>query len=274
MASLAFHPIHPILLSSGPAATLYLHHISPHPPNPNPLVTSLHIRGVSITTSVFHPTAPARVIFSGRRRYFHAWDLASGKIDKISQIHGHQHEQRSMERFKLSPCGRWTGLVGSQRKGGGNVNVLDANTSQWVAEVRVEGKGGVADFEWWGDGEGLTLTSKGGEAVEWDGRSKRIVARWMDEGAVGTTVIATGGKGGGPKDLGGNRWIAIGSSSGIVNVYDRRGWSRDTIPANPTPTKVFDQLTTPISHLLFSPQGQIMVMASHWKKDALRLSEQ
>ncbi|KAL9046145.1 MAG: hypothetical protein Q9214_000948, partial [Letrouitia sp. 1 TL-2023] len=160
ITSLAFHPLHPLLLSSGPAATLWLNHVSPQPPNPNPLLTSLHVRGTSIATSAFHPTARARVVFSGRRRYFHSWDLSTGKVDKISHIAGHQAEQKSMEKFKISPCGRWMGLVGSRRKGGGLINVLDLQTNQWVAEVRVEGKGGVADFEWWGDGEGMTVLGK------------------------------------------------------------------------------------------------------------------
>jgi U3 small nucleolar RNA-associated protein 18 len=34
-----------------------------------------------------------------------------------------------------------------------------------------------------------------------------------------------------------------------------------------------DQLTTPISHLVFAPDGQFLVMASRWKRDALRLGK-
>lgn len=171
----------------------------------------------------------------------------------------------------MSPCGRWMGLVGSRRRGGGLINVLDAHTMQWVAEVRVESKGGIADFGWWGDGEGMTAIGKGGEAVEWDGRQKQVVGRWIDEGAVGTTVVAMGGRRSGAKDLGGDRWVAVGSSAGIVNIYDRKHWESGNIPANPKPTRAFDQLTTPISHLGFSPDGQLMLMASRWKRDALRL---
>lgn len=177
-----------------------------------------------------------------------------------------------MERMKLSPCGRWIGLVGSGRKGGGTINILDANTCQWIAQVRVEGKGGVADFAWWGDGKGMLVVGKGGEAVEWDRREKQVVAKWIDEGAVGTTVVVLGGNAAGPKELGGDRWAAIGSSSGIVNVYDRRKWvNAESIPARPKPVRAFDQLTTPTSHLEFSPDGQILCMASRWKRDALRL---
>lgn len=158
------------------------------------------------------------------------------------------------------------------------VNVLDARTCQWVAEVRVEGRGGVADFAWWGDGEGMVILGKGGEAVEWDGREKRTVGRWMDEGAVGTTVVALGGTGRGLKALGGDRWLAVGSASGVVNVYDRASWGAskgtdedELVPPTPKPKRAFDHLTTPTSHLEFSPDGQLLVMASQWKRDALRL---
>lgn len=178
-----------------------------------------------------------------------------------------------MERFKLSPCGRWMGLVGSGRKGGGVINVLDARTCQWVAQTRVESRGGVADFAWWGDGNGMTVIGKSGEVLEWDGREKRVVGRWVDEGAMGTTVLALGGASGRGAVLGGDRWVAVGSSSGIVNIYDRRGWgSKNGLLGNPKPTRTFDQLTTPTSHLVFSADGQVLAMSSRWKRDALRLS--
>jgi len=241
-------------------------------PNVNPLLTSLHLRSTPISTSSFRPPTGIKIYFAGRRRYFHIWDLHTGQVEKVGKAIGHGNEQRSMERFKLSPCGRWMGLIGSSRKAGGYINILNASTCQWIAEVRVEGKGGVADYEWWGDGEGLTVLGKGGEAIEWDGRAKRVVARWIDEGAVGITVIALGGRGLGCKSLGGDRWLAVGSSSGIVNIYDRRKWLEpESVPARPKPTRAFGQLTTPTSHMNFSPDGQLLCMASRWKRDALRL---
>ena len=163
-------------------------------------------------------------------------------------------------------------LIGSSRKGGGYVNIIDTKTCQWTAEARVEGIGGTADFDWWSDGEGLIIMGKGGEAVEYSLRERTVKARWIDDGAVGTTVVALGGHSSGPQPLGGDRWLAVGSSSGIVNVYDRRKWTNpDGIPARPKPTRTFDQLTTPTSHLAFSPDGQVLCMASRWKRDALRL---
>jgi U3 small nucleolar RNA-associated protein 18 len=291
ITSLSFHPHHPLLLSSGPSATLTLTHISPSAPHPNPVLTSLHIPHHPLETSRFAPPAGDRIFFSARRRYFHIWDLPTGQIQKISRIYGHAEEQRSMERFKLSPDGRWMGLVGSSRKGGGVINVLDAKTCQWICQVRVEGRGGIADFDWWGDSDGLVVFGKGGEAVEYSMSERKAVARWMDDGAVGITVVALGGgnrnaattagDGGstgsrsakGKGGVGGDRYVVVGSQAGIVNVYDRAGWRAGAVPERPKPARVLDQLVTPISHLCFSPDGQMVVMASRWKRDALRIGE-
>lgn len=279
ITSLSFHPTLPLLLSSGPASTLYLHHIVSSPPAPeaNPLLTSLHIRKTSLTTTAFHPL-DARIFLSARRRYFHVWNLETGRVEKIARVYGQQHEQRTMERFKLSPDGRSMALIGSARKGGGVINILDAYTLQWTSQVRVESRGGIADFAWWRDSRGMSVAGKNGEVTEWNTVEGRAVGRWTDEGAVGTTTIALGGDNGQAGSLiGKDRWVSIGSSSGVVNIYDRRAWlvegenKNEPVPAAPKPTRVLDQLTTPTSHLVFSPDGQLMVMASKWKKDALRI---
>ncbi|DAA78937.1 TPA_exp: Uncharacterized protein A8136_2722 [Trichophyton benhamiae CBS 112371] len=288
--SLSFHPHYPLLLSSGPASTLFLHHISPDSASPNPLLTSLHIRHTPIRTSTFDRPTGNRILCSGRRRFFHVWNLDTGKIEKVVGPADRKHELKSMEYFKVSPCGRWIGFEGTTKKGGGVIIVFDANTMQWVAQVRIDGQGGVADFAWWSDGEGMCVVGKNGEVSEWNIREKRIIARWIDEGAVGTTVLSLGGQTG-RQELGGDRWVAIGSSSGIVNIYDRKPWAdaaaaarrkpnkpldeaadvQSGVPQRPKPVRVLDQLTTPISHLVFAQDGQFMVMASRWKRDALRL---
>lgn len=187
-----------------------------------------------------------------------------------------------MEYFSLSPNGKYMALRGSSKKGGGVINILDATTLQWLTQVRIESRGGVADFVWWGDGNGMCIAGKNGEVTEWSVKDG-VVGRWIDEGAVGTTVLAVGGRSGRDSWIGGDRWVAVGSSSGIVNIYDRRTWSENDpsvkggadanngIPRAPKPLRALDHLTTPVSHLAFSPDGQVLLMASRWKHNALRL---
>ncbi|KAN0122009.1 WD40 repeat-like protein [Hyaloscypha variabilis] len=273
ITSLSFHPEYPVLLSSGPASTLYLHHVAPTAhPTPNPLLTSVHIRSTPLHTSAFQFPHGDKIFFAGRRRYFHTWDLPSGAIQKVTRVYGQKEEQRSMERFKLSPCGRYMAVIGSSKKGGGIVNILDANTTQWIAALRMEGVNGVADFAWWSDGEGLTVVGKGGEVGEWSLESRSYVARWIDDGFA-PTVLTLGGPNG-PRPLGGDRWVVIGSQSGIVNIYDRRNFVTNneiSIPERPLPKRAFDQFTKPTSNLEISPDGQLLAFSSKWKKDALRL---
>ncbi|CEL04388.1 hypothetical protein ASPCAL05518 [Aspergillus calidoustus] len=275
VTSLTFHPHYPLILSSGPASTLFIHHIAPDAPAPNPLLTSLHIRRTPITTSAFSSPNGNHIYASGRRRFFHIWDLNSGKVDKINGSADRREEQKSMERFKLSPCGRYIGLVGSTRKGGGVINIHNTGTAQWLAQVRVDGRGGIADFAWWANGEGLTAANLNGEISEWDGQLNRIVARWKDAGGVGTTVLRLGGSlsqsQSSEHSLGPDRYLAIGSKSGIVNIYDRSTWTSTSLPRNPEPLRALDQLVTPITQIEIAPDGQFLAMASETKKDALRL---
>ena len=306
--TLQFHPHYPLLLTAGPSSTVSLYHISPHPPNPNPLLTSLHLTKTPLRTAAFcvpPNSSPSeldadqtRIFLSSRRRFFHTWSLSSGAITKVSRaLTSFRHEQHTTESFKISPCGRYMGLISSSRKDGGTINVLSTESMQWICSCRVDSAGGIADFDWWVDGNGLAVAGKNGEVSEYSVAERRTVGRWMDEGAVGTTVIAVGGGG----EKGETRWVAVGSSSGIVNIYDRRTLSFSAIfsdkPASPsaetstskttskpttagfsasathrpTPTKTLDHLTTPTSHLLFASQSQYLVIASRWKKNALRL---
>lgn len=303
--TLQFHPYYPLLLSAGPSSTVTLYHISPHPPNPNPILTSLHLKGTPLHTASFcrpitsHTDTDlesrhdqTRIFLSSRRRYFHTWSLSTGSIEKITRaMYGTaRHSQRTMEQFKLSPSGRYMGLISSAKKGGGAINVLDTTSMQWICSCRIDSRGGVADFAWYRDSSGFAVAGKNGEVSEYDIESRSVVRRWIDEGAVGTTVIALGGDIGitsRHRDQestsftgGGSRWVAVGSSAGIVNIYDRRAWIAEdsqssttttTTPIRPKPLRTFDQLTTPISHLEFSNDGQMLAMSSRWKKNALKL---
>lgn len=280
VASLSFHPEYPVLLSASSASILHLHHIAPDAqPTPNPRLTSVQARHVDVRRAEFLYPAGDKIVFSGRRKYFHTWDLPSGSVAKTTQILGHRLEHKTMERFRLSPCGRYMAVVGSSKKGGGVINVLSVTSTQWLAAARMSSRHGIADFAWWSTGDGMSILGKDGQVGEYSVESKSFVGLWYDEGCVGGIVIALGGHQG-PAALGDDRWVAVGSNSGITNIYDRsellaaapaKGEDGPLLKERPSPTRTFEQLVTPITALAFSPDGQLFSFASQQKKDALRL---
>lgn len=252
--SIAFHPSKPFLITGGYDRTVRMFSIDG---KANPLLTSAHLRSMRIETCSF--SADGTVVFvGGRRRYMYAWALEEGRIRKISRMYGHEETQRSFERFVCSPDGELLALFGSA----GTCNLISAHTGQWVQEVKVGDE--IADMAWGRGGEEasssptLYVLSTMGEVTEW--RGGRIVARWQDEGAVTGTRIAVA-----------DAWIAVGSRSGIVNLYARHEQRDDETQTYRKPTRVLTQLTTPISELVFNSTGELLVMASRAKKDALRI---
>lgn len=282
---LSFHPQYPVLLSASSASILHLHHIAPDAqPTPNPRLTSVQVKQVDVRQAQFLYPQGDKIVFGGRRKYFHSWDLPSGVVDKVTQMLGHRLEHKTMERFKLSPCGRYMAIIASTRKGGGIINVVSVGSMQWIAAARMSSRHGIADFAWWSTGDGMTILGRDGQVGEYSMESKRFVGLWHDEGCVGGIVISLGGHQG-PTQLGEDRWVAVGSNSGITNIYDRSelllppnkvvededGVQGSIIKERPTPTRTFEQLVTPVTVITFSPDGQLMAFGSQHKKDALKM---
>ncbi|KFA70526.1 hypothetical protein S40285_00593 [Stachybotrys chlorohalonatus IBT 40285] len=275
--SLSFHPKYPVLLSASTSSVLFLHHIAPGAqPTPNPQLTSVQAKQVDVRRAEFLYPAGEKIFFAGRRRYFHHWDLQSGIVQKTNQILGHRLEHKTMEKFKMSPCGRYMAIAASTKKGGGIVNIISAESMQWIAAAQLSSHNGIADFAWWSTGGGLTILGRDGQVGEYSIESRSFLGVWVDEGCVGGIVIALGG-GQGPAGLGDDHWVAVGSSTGITNIYDRNELVTSSvgeevaIQARPTPKRTFEQLITPITVLTFSPDGQLLAFGSRESKDALKL---
>jgi len=268
--SISFHHNHPLLLTGGFDRTLRIYHIDG---NVNQFVTSLHLRNSPISSCQFAPNAPGQsheqqnLIFAGgRRRYMNKWDLNTGSVDKISRMYGAEKFQKSFEYFKISPRGTYIGLTGNS----GWCNLLNGTTGQWIRGFKIEGT--IIDFDFAKDESFIVITNTAGEIWEYDLNSStannkakqktynKIIRRWHDDGGVGITKIKLGG----PK----NRWLAIGTNNGLVNIYDRTTFVDGT---NPKPLKTVENLVTSISALTFSPDGQLLVISSRAKRDALRI---
>lgn len=323
--AIQFHPTYPLLLTAGPSSTVTLYHVSPTSRTPNPILTSLHIKNTPLRTAIFATPLSAaakndqpqtKIYLSSRRRYFHIYNINSQSLNRITPSQGHSkpksitkkptknHTIPTCEHLLLSPDSSLVAIISNTGAAGGTVHILSTTTHQNLHQVRIDSPNGIATVLFYRDTSGLSIIGKNGEVSEYSLAEERIMARWVDDGAVGTTTAAMGGEmvipsmngksqtnikdtgshGPGHTPIGNDKYIAIGSTSGIVNIYDRATLtahftsqssqsSSTTQIHRPTPLRTLPHLTTPTSHLLFSPDpsAQLLVLASRWKKNALRL---
>lgn len=252
--ALSFHPTHPLILTGGYDRTLRIYHIDG---KHNHMVSSLHFKNAPVQSAYFGLNDDTEIFSGGRRRYMYKWSVNQGIVEKISRLYGHEQTQRSFENFKLSPDGKYIGLVGSS----GWVNLLSATTGRWVRGFKIEGT--LVDFEFTqikngkGNSKYLIAINSAGEIWEFEIQTGKILSRWTDNTGVGVTKIKVGG------NNGNNRWLAVGSKSGMVNIYDRM--------KNNKLIGTIENLVTSISSLEFNVDGQLLCIASRAKRDALRL---
>lgn len=254
---MSFHPLHPLLITGGFDRTLRVYHIDG---KSNRFVSLVHFRDLPFRTVQFLPLAGQSLVYAaGRRRYMSRWDIGSGDVEKILRMYGHDKFQRSYEYFKISPSGAAIALLGSS----GWVNLVNGHTGQFTRGFRVDGF--VADFTFTSDETCLIVANHAGDMWEFDLSAKRtqILRRWSDPSAVTVTKIALGGAG--------DRWLAVGTKSGVVTLFDRHTFSTVEAGANPKPFKEVDNLVTQITDLKFSPDGQVLCVSSKSKKDSLKL---
>lgn len=241
--SMLFHPTHPILVTGGFDRTVRAYHIDGRT---NQFVTSVHFADSPVQTCAFVPFS-STVYVGGRRKYMNRWDVRSGAVEKISRMYGQDAFQPLYEYFKVSPKGTFVALRGSS----GYVNLVLCATGQFVRGLRVDGD--VADFVFQLDELVLLAANVHGDIWEFAVESGTVLKRWLDASAVHVTRLA----------LGSDRYLAIGTSLGVVNLFDRADISR--------PYRAVDNLVTAITEAKFLSDGQVLCIASKDKKDALRL---
>ncbi|KAF9924478.1 U3 small nucleolar RNA-associated protein 18 [Mortierella alpina] len=244
--SVEFHPNSQMLLTAGFDRTLRLFQVDG---KLNQLVQSVFYKDMPIYKAAFSATGK-EVIASGRRKYFYSYDIEAGKVDKSHGIYGRQ--EKSLEKFALSPCGQWIAFLGRD----GYIILVATNTRQWVKNLKMNGN--VRAVAWSSDSNYLYSVGGDTEVYQWEVSSGKCLHRFLDEGGFKPTCIAVS-----PND----KFFAVGSKSGIVNVYDRTCLSSK----NPKALRAIGNLTTSIHTMRFNHDSQILAISSKGRKDQLRL---
>ncbi|KAA1468364.1 WD40 repeat-like protein [Dentipellis sp. KUC8613] len=261
-----FHPSPnvPVLLTASADRRIRLFNIDGHT---NPHLQTLHIPSLPVSNAQFHPSGSS-VLLTGQRPFYYTYDLQSGATVRSPRgLWGTTFndanravEDQSMETCAFNPTGEVLAVAGRR----GYVHLVDwqSGAGQVVGSVKANA---TIKSLWWARGPGsereLMGLDEDAEVYVWDVGERRCVKRWKDDGGFGSRVL-TG-------DRRGN-YTAIGSRSGIVNVYGSDA-ATSSGPDRPKPLKAIGNLTTSISAARFNHDSQLLAIASNVKKDQMRL---
>ncbi|KAF9447048.1 WD40 repeat-like protein [Macrolepiota fuliginosa MF-IS2] len=304
----AFHPSDkvPILCVGTADRRVRLYNIDGHT---SPLLQTLHIPSLPLTSptsALFHPSGSS-LLLSGPRPYFFTHDLQTGLTTRHDRglwgtTFSHSSSTldvgikrsrnaradpgaESVHMSSFSPTGELLAVAAGK---GAQVHLVDwkSGAGQVVGSLKCAGGGSVSGL-WWFDGSStstspslgdvgdvgsrrhLAVLTSDAEVYLWDVAEQRCVRRWKDEGGfrgAGRVLAGTQtGVGGG--------YMAVGSSSGLINVYNPSSYSLhpSELDRTPKPIKSIGNLTTAISSLKFNHDAQLLAIASREKKDSMRL---
>lgn len=280
--SVDFHWRAPLLLTAGLDKTLRLFSVDG---SRNSQVSGVHFADMPIHRAAFGGDGEC-VLLSGRRPFFYVHHVETGASERVTGGAACGIDDKSLESFAASPQG-WSGgepLV-ALFADSGRIPLVSLRTRQAVGTLQMAGTARCGAFS--GDGHTLLTGGSDGIVCVWDLRTRRCVDKLVDSGSTGITSLAA-------SPAGGNFWAA-GGAMGVVNVYKRsqhlrldatgtdalstgRTSRRATVDVAspvaavaPQPVRSLGNLTTTVDTLAFSPDGQMLAMATRLSKDALRL---
>ena len=243
---LEFHPSSRILVVAGLNNTLSIFQVDG---KTNANLQTVYLKGFPIHTAHFIENGE-QVILASRRRHFYCYDMLAGNVTRIPEIRG--KEEKHFSNFFASPDGKYLVFTGKS----GYIYLLSCKTKQWIADLKMNGS--VTTVAFFADGKRMISAGSDGEVYVWDIKSRRCIHKFKDEGCIKATALAVS-----PDGL----YIACGSNSGVVNIYDMLCFEDEF----PKPIKTIMNLTTKIDKLKFNYTSEILGISSRSIKNAFRL---
>ncbi|GAA5888295.1 hypothetical protein JCM16303_007265, partial [Sporobolomyces ruberrimus] len=269
IVEIGFHPRAQVLFSATSDRRLRLFQIDG---TDNPLLQSLHLPELPISSAAFHPSGSS-ILLTGNRPFFLSYDLQTGQTLRSPRgllnagIGGSDKSATGgaggMEKFRFSPGAGEMLAVGGRR---GYVHLVDWSASgvsrggQVIGEVKMNDA--VKGIAWQREGKELLTLGENSEVYVWDVGTRKCVDRWRDDGGFGGNGLETSGNG---------EWTAVGSSTGIVNLYDSSSKGTYSHGAERKAKKAVENLTTSATTMRFNHDAQLLALASKTNKDQLKL---
>lgn len=250
--SVQWHPNGSVVMTAGMDKKVRLFQLDG---KANRKIQTFHLNDLPVRTAAITSDGQ-RIFCSGRRRHFYSIDLLTAKAQRVPRLHG--CKEKSLESFVLSPDGKLLCFLGND----GYLIVAQSTTHRVICTLKMNGSVRAAAFT--PDSREILSVGGDGEVYRWDLRQQMCLQRFQDEGNLGGTAIAVAPTGG---------VFAVGSTSGVVNVYDAATalGGGATAEEGPKPKKAVMNLTTAADFVEFNHDGSLMCVASRKKKDALKM---
>lgn len=191
------------------------------------------------------------LIGSPVNKFFYSHDLISGKSMRVDN--NKAVELNNTKIFCVSPKDDVIAVCGNT----GTIILLTVNSKELIDTLQMNCNTTSLCFN--NDGSILYSHGDDGEIYMWDMHSRRCIKKFYDDGCLKGTCVSASNN---------NQFIASGSSSGVVNVYNH-----DKVKSNDlvTPFKAFYNLVTPVTSVLFNSSSEVLAIASGYKETAVKL---
>ncbi|XP_012864235.1 PREDICTED: U3 small nucleolar RNA-associated protein 18 homolog [Dipodomys ordii] len=248
ISSVQFHPCAQVVMVAGLDNSISLFQVDG---KTNPKIQSIYLDRFPIYKACFTANGEEVLATSVHSKVLYVYDMLAGKLVPVHQVRG--LKEKVVRRFEISPDGSFLLINGIA----GYSHLLSMKTKELIGSMKINGRVSACTFS--SDSKKIYTSSGDGEVYIWDVNSRRCLNRFVDEGNLRALSIATSRNG---------QYIACGSSSGVVNIYNQDSCLQET---NPKPIKAIMNLVTGVTSLTFNPTTEILAIASRKMKEAVRL---
>ncbi|MCQ2820553.1 MAG: hypothetical protein MJ252_25085 [archaeon] len=246
-----FHPLKEnIVITTGLDKNLKIFEIN-QKEDKTELIKIINSKDIPITSANFINNN--LIIFTGRRKHYYTYDMESQNLIRYDA--GINSSSNDLSHF--GNC-----FVGDRNYGfgdeNGNIYIYDNNSMRFNSDIKIQG--GVTSICFNSNGINLFASNTLGEIYLFDLRKYRdCINKINDYGNSYTNCMCLSNN---------NKYLATGSKSGYVNVYNADDLFENKKETEPI--KVFDNLTTSCDYIRFNSDSSVLGMSSRWKKNAMR----
>ncbi|VDN60044.1 unnamed protein product [Dracunculus medinensis] len=246
-----FHPERPVLMIAGENGIISLFEVG-LPKSKESFLQDICFKNFPVTKAAFSSDGLKIIAGSRKQEYMFSYNLLDGKVLQLRLPKG--VTKMNAGNFALSDDGRYMSVVTRNE-----IHIITVSSMEYIAYSVAPRY--VISTQFLSSSSNIVYAmTENGEVLFWDIRKAGRLKSFMDEGVIRSTTMRISRN---------NQYIACGSNSGIVNIYDM---SQIHCNQAPRPVRTFNQLTTSIKHLTFNNDSQILAFSSNIKENAIRLA--